>query len=178
MIYTLGPRRVTLTGEGHYIAPGSHVVGDVTLEAGSSVWFGAILRGDNDRIVIGEGSNVQDGAVLHTDEGLALIVESDVTIGHQAMLHGCRIGEGSLIGIQAVILNRAVVGKNCLIGAQSLVPEGMVIPDGSLVLGSPAKVRRELSPDEIRKIREGAAHYREKALQYAQMLLEQGDGRK
>src|SRR5688572_21470483 len=121
MHYTLGERRLQLLGEGHYIAPTASVVGAVTLHHQSSVWFGAVLRGDNETIVIGENTNIQDGAVLHTDAGVAFSLGKDVTIGHQAMLHGCTVGDNSLIGIQAVVLNRVVIGRNCLIGSHALI---------------------------------------------------------
>lgn len=142
-----------------WVAPTATVIGRVRLEKNASVWFGAVIRGDNELITIGEGSNVQDGAILHTDEGFPLTVGNDVTIGHQAMLHGCAIGDGSLIGIQAVVLNGAQVGANCLIGAKALVTEKMVIPDGSLVVGSPAKVVRTLSEQQQAGIRANAVGY-------------------
>jgi carbonic anhydrase/acetyltransferase-like protein (isoleucine patch superfamily) len=140
-IYDLGASRVTLPGEGAYwIAPNATVLGRVELKRNASVWFGAVLRGDNDPIVIGENSNVQDLSVLHTDEGVPLIIGSDVTIGHQVMLHGCTIGDGSLIGIGSVVLNGARIGRGCLIGAGCLITEGKEIPDGSVVMGAPGKV--------------------------------------
>ncbi len=142
-----------------WIAPNATVIGNVRLLAGASVWFGAVVRGDNELIAIGERSNVQDGAVLHTDPGFPLTIGADCTIGHQAMLHGCTIGEGSLIGIGAVVLNGARVGRNCLIGAKSLIPEGRDIPDGSLVMGLPGKVVRSLTPAEIDGLKRSAAHY-------------------
>lgn len=173
MLYSLGARRVRLVGEGHFVAPSAQVMGDVILEASSSVWFGAVIRGDNDQITVGEGSNIQDGAVLHTDPGYPLVVGKDVTVGHQAMLHGCQIGEGALIGIQAVILNGARIGKESLVGAKSLVPEGMEVPEGVLVMGTPAKVRRELTEDERRFLRLGAQHYAAKARTFSDELQEQ-----
>ena len=142
-----------------WVAPDANLIGDVVLGERASVWFGATVRGDNDRIVIGDCSNVQEGAVLHTDAGIPLTVGNGVTIGHQAMLHGCTIGDGSLIGIQAVVLNRAVIGCECLVGAGALVTEGRSFPDGSLIIGSPAKVARALTPEERRSLRESAAHY-------------------
>ena len=150
-----------------WIAPGAHVVGNVTLKDQSSVWFNAIIRGDNEPITIGLRSNVQEGAVLHVDVQCPLVIGDDVTIGHQAMLHGCTVGDGSLIGIQATVLNRAVIGKHCLIGAGALVTEGKIIPDRSLVMGSPAKIIRELTDDEIGKIIAGAAVYVQLAAKYA-----------
>jgi carbonic anhydrase/acetyltransferase-like protein (isoleucine patch superfamily) len=131
-----------------------------------SVWFGAVLRGDNEMLHIGENSNIQDGAILHTDMGAPLNIAANVTVGHQAMLHGCSVGEGSLIGIKAVILNHAVIGKNCLIGANALVTEGKVIPDNSLVVGSPGKVLRSLTETEIAAMHANTAHYVENAAHY------------
>lgn len=142
-----------------YVAPGATVLGDVELAAGTTVWFGATVRADNDLIRIGAGSNIQDGAVLHTDPGFPLTVGKNVSVGHQAMLHGCQVGEGSLIGIQAVLLNGSVIGKNSLVGAGAIVTEGKTFPDNSLILGAPAKVVRELSPAEREKLLEIAARY-------------------
>ena len=150
-----------------WIAPGAHVIGNVTLKEQSSVWFNAVIRADNEPIIVGLRSNVQEGAVLHVDVNCPLIIGDDVTIGHQAMLHGCTIGDGSLIGIQATVLNRAVIGKFCLIGAGALVTEGKVIPDRSLVVGSPAKILRELSDEEIAKMIGGAAVYVGLSAKYA-----------
>jgi len=142
-----------------WVAPGSHVIGRVTLGARSSVWFGAAIRGDNDQILVGDDSNVQEGAVLHTDAGIPLTVGKHVTIGHQAMLHGCTVGDGSLIGIQAVVLNNAVIGRECLVGAGALVTPGKSFPDGVLIIGSPARVARPLTAEERQSLRESAAHY-------------------
>ncbi len=130
-----------------WVAPGAHVIGKVTLLAGASVWFGAVLRGDNERIIVGQGTNVQENAVLHTDWGYPLTIGDHCTIGHKAMLHGCIIGAGSLIGMGAVILNGVQIGHGCLIGAGSLITEGKVIPDGSLVMGAPGRVVRALDDD-------------------------------
>ena len=142
-----------------YIAPGAHVIGKVALGAQVSVWFGATLRGDNEWIRIGNYSNVQEGTVMHTDIGSPLTVGERVTIGHQAMLHGCTVGDGALIGIQAVVLNNAVIGRNCLVAAGAVVTERKVFPDRSLVLGSPAKVVRLLSDEEIADLLASAEHY-------------------
>ncbi|ULQ45813.1 gamma carbonic anhydrase family protein [Flagellatimonas centrodinii] len=158
MPFSLGGR-VPEVAEDVWIAPTASVIGSVQLRPGASVWFGCVLRGDVDDILIGEGTNVQDGAVLHTDVGIKLTVGRDCTIGHQVMLHGCTIGDNSLIGIQSVILNRAVIGRNSLVGAGSLVPEGKVFPDGVLLMGRPAKVVRELSPAEQQIITLSAQHY-------------------
>jgi carbonic anhydrase/acetyltransferase-like protein (isoleucine patch superfamily) len=142
-----------------YVAAEATVIGKVILGERVSVWPGAVLRGDNDLIKIGEGSNVQDNAVLHTDPGFPLTIGMNVTIGHQAMLHGCTIGDGTLIGIQAVVMNGAVIGKDCLIGACALVPEGKVFPDGNLIVGAPAKIVRELSAEDIEKMHRAAPGY-------------------
>lgn len=146
-----------------WVADSATVVGRVQLGADSSVWYGAVLRGDNDPIVIGRGSNVQDGSVLHTDIGQPLTVGEDVTIGHQVTLHGCTIGDGSLIGLQAVVLNGARIGRGCLVAAGAVVTEGKSFPDGVLIMGAPAKVVRELSAEQIERVRRGAQHYVEQA---------------
>ena len=159
MRYDLGPRRVELRGSGHYIAPNATLVGDVILEDRASVWFNVVIRADNEPITIGARSNVQDGSVLHTDEGVPLLLGPSVSVGHLVMLHGCAIGEGSLIGIKAVVLNHAVIGRECLIGANALVPEGKTIPDRSLVLGSPGRVVRRLSEQEVAGMYAIAEHY-------------------
>jgi carbonic anhydrase/acetyltransferase-like protein (isoleucine patch superfamily) len=142
-----------------WIAEDASVIGRVRLDAMASVWFKAVLRGDNELIHVGEGSNIQDGCVLHTDIGLPLTIGKNCTIGHKAMLHGCTIGEGSLIGMGATVLNGAVVGKGCLIGANALIAEGKSIPDGSLVIGTPGRVVRALAPEEIEALAKSAAHY-------------------
>ena len=154
-----------------WVAPTACLVGKVQLDQGASVWFGAVLRGDNELILIGENSNVQDGAVMHTDMGYPLTLDKDVTIGHNAMLHGCTIGSGSLVGINAVILNGAVIGKNCIIGANSLIAEGKVIPDNSLVVGSPGKVVRELTDEQAAQLKLNALHYVENAERYKNSLV-------
>ena len=132
----------------------------------ASIWFNCVVRGDNDVITIGDNSNIQDASVLHTDEGAKLTLERNVSVGHMVMLHGCYIGEGSLIGIKAVVLNGARIGRNCLIGANTLIPEGREIPDGSLVVGSPGKVIRQLTPEEIQRINGIADHYVENFKRY------------
>ena len=159
MKYSLGDKHVNLLGEGHFIAPNAAVIGDVTLHENASVWFSCVLRGDADRIEIGAGSNIQDGTVMHADPGFPMVVGENVTVGHNAMLHGCTIGNGSLVGINAVVLNGAKVGKGCLIGANALVTEGMEIPDGSMVLGAPAKIRKQLSPEQQLALMHNADHY-------------------
>lgn len=143
-----------------WIAPGAHVIGNVTLEGGVSVWFGCVLRGDNEPIRIGAGTNLQEQTVIHTDPGFPCTIGDNCTIGHKAMLHGCTIGEGSLIGMGATVLNGAQIGAGCLIGAGALVTEGKVIPDGSLVMGMPGKVIRETTPKQRSANLESAAHYR------------------
>lgn len=153
-----------------YVADSAEVIGTVTLAAGANVWPTAVLRGDNEPIRIGEGSNVQEGAVLHTDPGFGLTVGAHVTIGHQAMLHGCTIGEGSLIGIQAVVLNGATIGRNCLVGAGALVTEGKVFPDGVLIVGAPAKAVRELTEEDIARMHRNTSGYVRRAQHYKTAL--------
>lgn len=170
MIYALGDSAPILDGDGHFVAANATVVGNVHLAPQSSVWFNAVLRGDNDRISIGARSNVQDAAVLHTDPGLELVVGDGVTIGHQAMLHGCSVGDNSLIGIGSTILNRAVIGRDSVVGAHALVTEGKTFPDGVLIVGAPAKVVRELDAHEIEGIRRSAEVYVANARRFASEL--------
>ena len=158
MFYDLKDKKPKNSGE-NWVAPNATVIGDVTLEKNTSIWFNAVLRGDIENIHIGEGSNVQDGSVLHTDPGCPLKVGKNVTIGHLVMLHGCTIGDNSLIGIGAVILNKAKIGKNSIIGANALITENKVIPERSLVIGSPGKIVRQVTDDEIKHIKENAEHY-------------------
>ncbi|MGB7755947.1 MAG: gamma carbonic anhydrase family protein [Salinisphaera sp.] len=160
MRYRLGDVAPEVPDSGDYfVAENATVIGRVRLAERSSIWFNAVLRGDQELISIGEGSNIQEACVLHTDPGFPLTVGAGVTVGHQAMLHGCTIGENSLVGIQAVVLNGATIGRNCLIGAGALIPEGKTIPDNSLVVGAPGRVKRELEPEEIEALGHGAAHY-------------------
>jgi carbonic anhydrase/acetyltransferase-like protein (isoleucine patch superfamily) len=173
MKYSLGNKQVKLLGRGHFIAPNAAVIGDVTLHDNASVWFSCVLRGDADRIEVGAGSNIQDGTVMHADPGYPMIVGENVTVGHNAMLHGCTIGDGSLVGINAVVLNGARVGKGCLIGANALVTEGTEIPDGSMVLGSPAKIVRQLSDEAQLQLQRNADHYVGNAKRFVQDLVEQ-----
>jgi carbonic anhydrase/acetyltransferase-like protein (isoleucine patch superfamily) len=154
-----------------FVAEDATVIGNVTLDQGVSVWPQAVLRGDNEPIRIGQHSNVQEGAVLHADPGFALTVGEGVTIGHQAMLHGCTIGDGALIGIQAVVLNGAVIGKNCLVGAGAIVTEGKVFPDNSLILGAPAKVVRALTPEAIAGMHGNARDYVSKGQAFKEKLI-------
>jgi carbonic anhydrase/acetyltransferase-like protein (isoleucine patch superfamily) len=168
--YALDDRRPRLPkNRDYWIAPTASVIGDVVLKSGSSVWFGAVLRGDNEPLplVIGENSNVQDNSVLHTDPGLPLIVGANVTIGHMVMVHGATIGDGSLIGIGAILLNGSVIGKGCIVGAGALVTEGKVFPDGSLILGTPARVVREVTDQERQMLAGSALHYVENWKRYA-----------
>jgi len=171
MIYNLGDRKVEIRTDDYFIADNATVIGSVVLEQNSSIWFNTVLRGDNDVITVGENSNVQDGSVLHTDGGFPLTIGKNVTIGHKVMLHGCVIGDNSLIGINAVVLNGAKIGKNCLIGANALIPEGKVIPDGSLVMGSPGKVVREMTADQIKGLELSALHYVENFKRYKKELV-------
>ena len=145
--------------ESAWIADSAQVMGDVQLGADASVWFGTVVRGDTAHITIGEGTNVQDASVLHADEGMPLTIGRHVTVGHQVMLHGCTIGDESLIGIGAIVLNGAKIGKNCLVGAGALVTEGKEFPDGSMIIGSPARVVRQLTPEQIEGLRRSAQHY-------------------
>ncbi len=159
MIIELGDKKLKTSGDDFFVAPNATVIGDVELAKDASVWFNATIRGDNEPIIIGEGSNVQDGSVIHTDPGYKCLIGKNVTVGHMVMLHGCEIGDGSLIGIGSVILNGAKIGKNCIIGAKALVTEGMIVPDGTMVLGSPGKIKKTLSEDEQKMVSFGADHY-------------------
>jgi carbonic anhydrase/acetyltransferase-like protein (isoleucine patch superfamily) len=168
-LYQYGDR-IPSVHESVFVAPNASVIGSVVLSENVSVWFGATIRGDNDIITVGKNSNVQEGAVLHTDPGLALTVGENVTIGHQAMVHGCTIGDGSLIGIQAVVLNGAVIGKGCLVGAGAIVTARKVFPDRSLILGAPARVVRELSDEDVANLLQGAASYVDRRAQFLATL--------
>ena len=172
MNYRLGDFCVE-THPDSWVAPNATLVGKVRLEEGASVWFNAVLRGDNELILVGKHSNVQDGTVMHTDMGYPLTLGTGVTIGHNAMLHGCTVGDYSLIGINAVILNGAKIGKHCIIGANALIGEGKEIPDGSLVMGSPGKVVRELTEAQKRMLEASAAHYVHNAQRYRRELAVQ-----
>jgi carbonic anhydrase/acetyltransferase-like protein (isoleucine patch superfamily) len=164
MIYELGERKPTI-GDGCFVAPNAAVIGSVVMQRNASVWWSVTIRGDNDVITLGENVNIQDGSVIHTDSGYRVTLEKNVSIGHLVMLHGCTIGENSLVGIGAIVLNRVVIGKNCLIGAGATVTEGKVIPDGSLVLGV-NKIARTLTPEEIAMNTWIAEHYVERAGAY------------
>lgn len=159
-IYSIDGTTPRLPEDGDFwIAPGAHVIGNVDIHSGVGIWFGTTIRGDNDPIVIGEGSNIQENCVLHTDPGCPLTIGANCTIGHKALLHGCTIGDGSLIGMNATVMNGAVIGKNCLIGAGAMVTERKVIPDGSMVLGAPGKVVRQLGEAAIAGLLMSAQHY-------------------
>lgn len=174
-VYNLGNVTPELPNDDEYwIAPTAAVMGRVILKKNASVWWGATLRGDNDPIIVGEGSNIQDGSVCHTDTGSPLTIGANVTVGHMVMLHGCTIGDNTLVGIGSVILNGAVIGKNCLIGANCLITEGKEIPDNSLVMGAPGKVVRELSPEQAARMAMGSAHYVENWKRYRRELTQVG----
>jgi carbonic anhydrase/acetyltransferase-like protein (isoleucine patch superfamily) len=163
--------QVPVVDPSSWVAESAEVMGNVVLEAESSIWFNAVIRGDNEPIRVGRGSNVQDGCVLHSDHDQPLTIGQHVTVGHQVMLHGCTIGDESLIGIGAVVLNGARIGKNCLVGAGSLVTEGKEFPDGSMIMGSPAKVVRQLTPEQIEGLRRSARGYRANAERFRQGLV-------
>ena len=169
MIIDLGDKKLKTADDNFWIAPNASVIGDVNLERDASIWFNAILRADNEPITIGEGSNVQDGAIIHTDPGFACRIGKKVTVGHMAMLHGCSIGDGSLIGIGSVVLNGAKIGKNCIIGSKALVTEGMEVPDGSMVLGIPGKIKKTLTEEEQSVVPLGAEHYIDNYKKYKQL---------
>lgn len=166
-LYALDGTAPVLPDDGDcFIAPGARLIGNVRLASGVGIWFNAVLRGDNEPIEIGEGANVQDGCVFHTDPGFPLIVGRDVTVGHKAILHGCSVGDGSLIGMGAVVLNGAKIGKGCLIGANALVTEGKEIPDGSMAVGQPAKVIRPVDERIAAELRRAAEVYQRRQAQY------------
>lgn len=169
MIYQLGEHAPRLRDH-NFVAPNAAVIGRVVMEPGASVWWNVTIRADNDLITLGENVNVQDGSVIHTDGGIPVVLHRNVSIGHLVMLHGCTVGENSLVGIGAIVLNRVTIGRDCLIGAGALIPEGKVIPDGSLVLGMPGKVVRSLTPEEIAMNTWIADHYVERAARYREGL--------
>ena len=172
-IYELDGKAPQL-GEGAWVADSAQVIGAVEMGPNASVWFGAVVRGDTDNIRIGRNSNIQDGSVLHADLGVPLAIGDNVTVGHQVMLHGCTIGDGSLIGIQAVVLNGAKIGRNCIVGAGSVVTEGKEFPDNSLIIGAPAKVVRTLDDATAQKLAQSAEHYVENARRFAKGLRKIG----
>lgn len=171
-LFSIGERRVELRGEHHYVAPDASVIGSVVLEPDVSIWFKVVIRAENDRITIGEGSNIQDGSVLHVDPGYPMTLGRMVSVGHKVMLHGCTVGDGSLIGINSVVMNGARIGRGTLIGANTLIAEGKEIPDGVLVLGSPGKIVRELTPDERDYLLKVASGYVERSRFYKANLKE------
>ncbi|HEX6592789.1 MAG TPA: gamma carbonic anhydrase family protein [Moraxellaceae bacterium] len=173
MRYSLGDRRIETRGD-FFIADSADVIGSVVLENNASIWFNAVVRGDCDTITIGENSNVQDGSVLHADIGVPLVIGRNVTVGHKVMLHGCSIGDNSLIGINAVILNGARIGRYCIIGANALIPEGKEIPDFSLVMGSPGKVVREVGEAQRAMLEMSALHYVENFKRFKRELRQEG----
>ena len=173
MKYALGDARVETDGDNYWIAPNAAVIGRVVLKKDASIWFSAVLRGDNDVITIGEGSQIQDGCVLHTDPGYPLTIGANVTVGHMAMLHGCTVGDGSMIGIGAVVLNGARIGRNCIIGGKALIGEGKEIPDNSLVMGIPGKVVKEVSEAQLKMLEFIPPHYVERWKRYKRDLKTQ-----
>jgi len=170
MIHTFGERRLETADDDFYIAPGAQVIGSVRLGRGASVWFNCVLRGDNEWLIIGDGSNVQDGTVIHADPGVPTILANNVAVGHRALLHGCRVDEDTLIGNSAVVLDGAQIGKRCLIGSCALVPPGKVIPDDSVVMGVPGKIVRQVTEDDLAMIRHTCEHYRAHGRLYKQLL--------
>ena len=173
-IYQLGDDFIPCLHDSAWVAESAQVMGRVSLAADASVWYCAVLRGDNEWITVGERSNIQDLSVMHTDAGMPLTIGADVTVGHQVMLHSCTVGDGSLIGIQSVILNGARIGRNSIVGAGSLVTEGKAFPDGVLIVGSPAKVVRELAPEHIERLKMSAAHYVQNARRHRANLKKVG----
>jgi carbonic anhydrase/acetyltransferase-like protein (isoleucine patch superfamily) len=169
MIYSLDGKSIKTNGD-YYVAPTATVIGDVTLMKNATIWFGTTLRGDSDQIVIGEGTNVQDGSMIHVDPGFGAILGNNVSIGHMVMLHGCTIGDGTLVGIGSIILNGAVIGKNCLIGANSMITEGKKIPDNSVVMGSPGKIIRQTTEADLTLISRPAPHYIARGKMYKAQL--------
>ena len=170
MFYELENKKVKNSGD-NWVASNATVIGDVTLEENTSIWFNTTLRGDIENIQIGEGSNVQDGSVLHTDPGYPLKIGKNVTVGHLVMLHGCTIGDNSLIGIGEVILNNVKIGKNCIIGAKSLITENKEIPDNSLVVGSPGRVIRKVTDEEVKAIKKNSIRYQENWKKYSKSVF-------
>jgi carbonic anhydrase/acetyltransferase-like protein (isoleucine patch superfamily) len=170
MIYTLGERRIETAGEDYYVAPDASVIGSVRFGAGASVWFNCVLRGDSDWINLGEGVNIQDGTIIHTDEGEPVSLGARVSVGHRALLHGCTIAESTLIANGAMVLDRVKIGRHCIIAAGALVTPGKVIPDGSVVMGSPGQIVREVTDRDLQMIEFIAEHYRARILQYKREL--------
>jgi len=172
MKYSLNEKAPVQHGKAGFIADNATLIGDIELHDDVSVWFNVVIRADNDKVIIGPQSNIQDGSILHVDPGVPMTIGKGVTVGHKAMLHGCTIGDYSLIGINAVVLNGAKIGKHCLIGANALVTENMDIPDGSMVVGSPAKVKRTLNAQQMKMLELSAAHYVANGQRYAKHLTQ------
>jgi carbonic anhydrase/acetyltransferase-like protein (isoleucine patch superfamily) len=170
VIYVLGERKIQTVGDDYYIAPGATVIGHVRLGAGASVWFNCVLRGDSDWINLGEGTNIQDGTIIHTDEGEPADIGANVSVGHRALLHGCTVGDSTLIANGAMVLDRARIGRHCVIAAGALVPPGKIIPDGSVVMGMPGKIVREVDARDIAMIDAIGKHYRERGPMYRREL--------
>ena len=173
-IYTLGERHLVTAGDDFYIAPGAQVIGSVVLGAGASLWFNCVLRADDERIEVGDGSNVQDGCVVHADAGSPTLLGRQVTVGHMVMLHSCVIGDETLIGNGAIVLDRARIGRHCIIAAGSLVPPDREIPDGSVMMGSPVRLVRQANASDLAMIAQGAAHYRARMQSYRDLLQPRG----
>lgn len=170
MIYSLGARNIQTAGDDYYVAPGASVIGQVRFGLGASVWFNCVLRGDSDWIVLGDGTNVQDGSIIHADEGEPALLGNKVSVGHRALVHGCTIGDSTLIANGAMVLDRAVIGRNCIIAAGAMVPPGKVIPDGSVVMGMPGKIVREVTERDLLMIEAISQHYIERGRQYRREL--------
>ena len=171
MVYNLGEKKVILKTVNHYIANNAYVIGDVEIGDNASIWFNTVIRGDGGKILIGDNSNIQDNCVLHAEPWNRLVVGNGVTVGHMAMLHGCTIGDNSLIGINSVILDDAVIGENCIIGANALITGKKIIPDGSVVIGSPGKIVRKVTETDIRMIEDSARFYVENSIKFKSKLL-------
>lgn len=169
-VYSLGELRLITKSDDYFIAPTASVIGSVTMGHQANIWFNCVVRSDGEVIILGDRANVQDGCIIHSDPGEPCILENDVAIGHKVMLHGCRIGEGTLVGMNAVVLNGAKIGKNSIVGAHTLVPEGKIFPDGVMLMGTPARIMRELSPEQAGRGRQTAANYARRAQQYRQEL--------
>ncbi len=170
MIYTLGDRKLETMGEDYYIAPGAQVIGSVTLGRGATVWFNCVLRADDERIVVGDGTNIQDGTIIHCDPGSPVLLGNNVTIGHRALVHSCTIGDGSLIANGAMVLDRVRIGRDCLIAAGALVPPDKEIPDGAVVMGAPGKIVRQVTERDLAMMRHACEHYIARGRQYRQSL--------
>jgi carbonic anhydrase/acetyltransferase-like protein (isoleucine patch superfamily) len=175
-IYALGERHLSTEGDNFYVAPGAQLIGSVVLRAGASVWFNSVLRADDETIEVGAGSNVQDGSVIHADAGSPTVIGREATIGHMVMLHSCLIGDESLVGNGAVVLDRARIGRHCIVAAGSLIPPDREVPDGTVVMGAPAKFVRQVTADDLRLIAHAAAHYQARMQSYRRQLREYVSG--